>query len=354
MDTLSVGFDAEKIKYPNTGLNSFCYHLALALQEVAQKTENAGFKVFLPKVAKGYFNGKIIEHIYRLYEKRFLVVPNLKVWHQPFQSGKYFPKGNHSTLLTIHDLNYLYEKGGKHRSREEKIVQRNIDRSDRIVTISEFVKNDVLNNLDVNGKQIDVVYNGCCQYNGEVKRPADAPDRPFLFNVGTILPKKNIHVLPAILRNNDFLLYIAGNHSGYERVIMAYARKFGVEDRIHIVGPVTEAEKHWYLKNCSAFLFPSIAEGFGLPVIEAMNYGKPCFLSRHTCLPEIGSDKAYYFNYDFDPDLMLNEFESGMNDFMANGDAQKIKEHSSFFSWEKAAKSYWSIYNELGMITPPM
>lgn len=191
MDTLSVGFDAEKIKYPNTGLNSFCYHLALALQEEALKTRKACFKVFLPKVAKGYFNGRILEHIYRLYEKRFLVVPNLKVWHQPFQSGKYFPKGNHSTLLTIHDLNYLYEKGGKHRSREEKIVQRNIDRS----------------------------------------------------------------------------------------------------------------------------------------------------------------DKAYYFNYDFDPDLMLNEFESGMNDFMVNGNAQKIKEHSLFFSWEKAAKSYWSIYNELGMIT---
>ncbi len=347
MSNLLVGFDAEKIKHPNTGLNSFCYHLSLALQNEVAGHEDESFKVFLPPVVKNYFQGRIDEHIYRFYEKRLLWVYGLKVWHQPFQSGKFFPKGNHATLLTIHDLNYLYEKGGKHRAREEKIVQRNINRSDRIVAISEFTKNDILNNLDTQGKPIDVIYNGCCRYEGELIPPKDIPEKPFLFNVGTILSKKNIHVLPAILRGNDYLLYIAGNRSNYERVIELNARKYGVEDRVRIIGPVSEGEKHWYLKHCDAFMFPSIAEGFGLPVIEAMNYGKPCFLSRHTCLPEIGSDKAYYFNYDFDPDMMLQEFEAGMHDFACCNKQQEIIDYSMKFSWEKAAAAYWDIYRKL-------
>ena len=343
---LSVGFDAEKIKHPNTGLNTFCYQLALALQQEGETMDDADFKVYLPPIVKNYFGGNIKEHIYRFYDRRLLFLPG-RIWHQPFQGGKYFPRGVHSTLLTIHDLNYLYEKGGKYREREERIVQKRINRSDRIVAISEFTKNDILKNLDTQGKPIDVVYNGCSTYNGEIIPPKEIPDRPFLFNVGTILPKKNVHVLPAILRGNDYLLYIAGNHSNYEKEIWSKARKYGVENRIRIVGPVKEAEKHWYFKNCDAFLFPSIAEGFGLPVIEAMQYGKPCFLSRHTCLPEIGGDKAYYFNYEFDPDLMKQEFEEGMHHFTTQADRQTIIEHSQKYTWQKAAQAYWKIYREM-------
>jgi glycosyltransferase involved in cell wall biosynthesis len=343
---LSVGFDAEKIKHPNTGLNTFCFQLALALQQECETMDDADFKVYLPPIVKNYFGGNIKEHIYRFYDRRLLFLPG-RIWHQPFQGGKYFPRGVHSTLLTIHDLNYLYEKGGKYREREERIVQKRINRSDRIVAISEFTKNDILKNLDTQGKHIDVVYNGCSTYNGEIIPPKEIPDRPFLFNVGTILPKKNVHVLPAILRGNDYLLYIAGNHSNYEKEIWSKARKYGVENRIRIVGPVKEAEKHWYFKNCDAFLFPSIAEGFGLPVIEAMQYGKPCFLSRHTCLPEIGGDKAYYFNYEFDPDLMKQEFEEGMHHFTTQADRQTIIEHSQKYTWQKAAQAYWKIYREM-------
>ena len=57
-------------------------------------------------------------------------------------------------------------------------------------------------------------------------------------------------------------------------------------DRVIIAGPVSADDKNWYYANCEAFAFPSLAEGFGLPVIEAMNHGKPVFLSRLTALPE--------------------------------------------------------------------
>ena len=93
--------------------------------------------------------------------------------------------------------------------------------------------------------------------------------------------KKNFHVLPRILKGNDYRLVIAGNISSnsYCAEILEQAREWGVESRVTITGPVSEPVKQWYLQNCDAFVFPSIAEGFGLPVIEAMRYGKPIFTS---------------------------------------------------------------------------
>ena len=116
----------------------------------------------------------------------------------------------------------------------------------------------------------------------------------------------------ALLKDNDYELIIAGNISNYFERILEEARKWNVEDRVNIIGPISEGLKHWYLKNCLAFAFPSIAEGFGLPVVEAMYYGKPIFLSSYTSLPEVGGDLATYFNKEFDPEGMRLEFIEGM------------------------------------------
>ena len=157
--------------------------------------------------------------------------------------------------------------------------------------------------------------------------------------MATVLPKKNFHVLPCLLKGTDLELVIAGNKSDYVNVILEEARKYGVEERV----------KHWYLKNCKAFVFPSIAEGFGLPVLEAMAYGKPVFLSRHTCLPEIGGDYAYYFNMDFDRELMQVEFKRGLEDYYGDVSrkAEEIKEYANRFSWENTARLYLRIYEEM-------
>jgi glycosyltransferase involved in cell wall biosynthesis len=99
-----------------------------------------------------------------------------------------------------------------------------------------------------------------------------------------------------------------------EKEVMEAAKKFGVEDRVKLIGPATEEEKYWYYKNCEAFLFPSYAEGFGLPVIEAMYHGKPVFISDKTSLPEVGGDAAYYFR-NFEPEYMQEVFKEGMRDY---------------------------------------
>lgn len=69
------------------------------------------------------------------------------------------------------------------------------------------------------------------------------------------MPKKNFHVLPCLLQGNNFELIIAGNKSDYVNMILDEARKYGVEGRVKIVGPIAEGEKHWYMKHCKAFCF---------------------------------------------------------------------------------------------------
>jgi glycosyltransferase involved in cell wall biosynthesis len=180
-------------------------------------------------------------------------------------------------------------------------------------------------------------------------QPRFRPIRPFIFSLGTVLPKKNFHVLPGLLGggSNDYELVIAGIlDPDYEKIIRAEASRHGVQDRVHLVGPVSEEEKSWYFRNCRAFAFPSRAEGFGIPVVEAMYYGKPVFLSDQVSLPEIGGSEAYYFT-DFDPAAMREVFNRGMTDYQTQGRAEQIRQRALRFNWDQAARDYLGIYRKL-------
>ena len=88
-----------------------------------------------------------------------------------------------------------------------------------------------------------------------------------------------------------------------------------------------------------------MSEGFGLPVIEAMLMGKPVFLSKLTCLPEIGGPEAFYWD-NFEANNMREVFENGMTVYESDpGKAERIQQHAAQFSWEKAAKAYLDLYD---------
>ncbi len=341
-----IVFDCEKLKFPNTGLYHFCDSLGKALKEHIGR-ENIVY--FLHKTQDGHFGEDCNYIIYRSIYKYIFPACKVRtaVWHATQQFPKVMPKG-HRTLLTVHDLNFLYEEPRDTHAQWLKRLQANVDKAARIVTISQYTKTDLLKHIDVKGKPVDVIYNGCSVYTGKPEAPEYIPQKPFLFTIGTLLRKKNFHVLPALLTDNDYELVISGLRFDYETEIMEVAAELGVTDRVHITGPVSEAAKDWYMRHCSAFLFPSTAEGFGLPAIEAMMYGKPVFLSLYTSLPEIGGDKAFYFNKDFDFDGMRKEFSDGMNAYDSGRiPKEDIIARAKQFSWENAACQYAEIYRSL-------
>ena len=109
-------------------------------------------------------------------------------------------------------------------------------------------------------------------------------------------------------------------------------------------GEVSDGDRQWLYEHCEAFLFPSLAEGFGFPVLEAMQCGKPVFLSRATSLPEIGGDVACYFD-SFEALAMKQVFCDGMQRLRDDSTFRaRAIAHAAGFGWSAAAKRYADIY----------
>jgi glycosyltransferase involved in cell wall biosynthesis len=352
MPVQKIILDCERMKYLHTGLYHFCHQLGLALQAQVDPAKEA-LSFFVPeKEEKAFGNDASIIRQHSLQKFVLPSVKGYKVWHSTYQSSHYFPANKKIRIvLTIHDLNFLYDdnKQAFKKERELKNLQQKIDRADHVVAISNFTLSDVATHLDINKKKVSVIYNGCNFATvSTLQSPANIPSGQFLYSIGTIAEKKNFHVLPSLLVGNDRQLIISGivqSQVYYDRIIEE-AKKIGVADRVILTGPVTENDKQWYMQHCEAFVFPSLAEGFGLPVIEAMHFGKPVFLSTLTALPEIGGNYAYYFQ-NFEPAAMRKVLEDGLRSYKTIGDPAAIKAWAEHFNWSNAAKQYIEVYRSL-------
>lgn len=338
-------FEAERMKHPRTGIYEYCAQLGRALLRRLQADESLSF--YLPPDLNVDWGGAWRCVPQRQWH-RFHVPrqPGASIWHATYQETRYMPRWPVPRILTVHDLNFLYEpRSQRSLQRHRKRVLGNVHRADYIIAISKFVAADIERNLGVSGTPVEVIYNGCdVEYDDAFDEPRYRPGRPFCFTVGPTIPKKNFHVLPCILRGNDLELVIAGSmKDAYTERIREEAQRHNVTDRVKIIGSVSHQEKFWYFRHCDAFLFPSIAEGFGLPVIEAMHFGKPVFLSDRTSLPEVGGRFANYFR-SFDPDAMSAVFDQAMAAERDPGEVAAMVEHAASFNWHAAAGKYLELY----------
>ena len=345
---MKITLDCERMKYAHTGLFEYCHQLGRALK--ANKSIEDEISYYLnPKLQQHFDSDDKFVDQHSLQKFIFPRLKNTDLWHITYQRSSYIPRDRKiKRVLTIHDLNFLHE--GKSSIKVKSYLQKhqaNIDLADHIIAISAFTKDDVIKNLRIGDKPITVIYNGCGEETFQsFTNPAYTPLKPFLFALGTVNPKKNFHVLVPLLKSNDYELIIAGKtEPDYKDKIMEEAKKHQVAHRVKVVGPISDQEKYWYYENCEAFLFPSLAEGFGIPPLEAMRFGKPVFLSTTTSLPEIGGTLAYYFN-SFDPIDMQEVFQAGMNDYYETKPAEAIIAHAKQFNWETSAKAYWEVYRK--------
>ncbi|MEJ7557202.1 MAG: glycosyltransferase family 1 protein [Pedobacter sp.] len=345
---MRIALDCERMKYSHTGLFEYCRQLGTALKRLKGQTDELSFYLN-PSLQQHFETGDKFINQNSLQKFIFPRIDDIDIWHTTYQLSRYIPKSRKiKRVLTIHDLNFLHEEKSPAKvSKYLRKHQRNIDLCDHIVAISNFTKSEILQHLNVGTKPITVIYNGCAEPILSLStKPSYIPDKPFLFALGTVNPKKNFHVLIPLLENNDYELLLAGKPDPiYINKIMAEAQALGVADRIKVLGATSEDDKYWYYQHCTAFLFPSIAEGFGIPPIEAMRFGKPVFLSTATSLPEIGGTAAYYFS-SFNSEDMVSAFKKGMDDFNNNDRTEMIIEHASQFNWNKSALAYLQVYRE--------
>jgi glycosyltransferase involved in cell wall biosynthesis len=341
-----VTFDS--MKNPNSGYFSFGKGLGDAL--LKQNKDQFKLTFYLFKVTT-YFNGLVnILYLNRLHRFFFPAYDKFDVVHLTDQTCRLRPyRVNGKKIMTIHDINNAHLSFKPKHKVEKHIrkLRRYMSYCDRVVAISQFVADDVLRFIPEIRDKISVIYNGADKLIvHDDYQPKHIPSKPFLYTIGLLSVQKGFHLLPALLEGNDYELIIAGIETPHKQNIIAAAEKYGCLDRVTITGPISDGDKGWYYKNCSAFIFPSIAEGFGLPVIEAMHFGKPVFLSKFTSLPEIGGDAAYYFD-NFEPAHMQTVFADGMKDYNENDRAAYIIRQANKFSWDLAAQQYLDMYSEL-------
>jgi glycosyltransferase involved in cell wall biosynthesis len=338
-------------KNPFNGLYTYCYQLGLSFLKLPCKGIRLNY--YLPKEKFGLF-GPSVNYIDQRSSDKFYKfnTKEFDIWHSTTTVSWYKPFNRQTKFIfTIHDLNFLIEDkiNTERNTRVLKQIQQRVDRADHIIAISNFALRQAREYLQLHDKPITIVYPGCSFLNNipTSKPPAHLPGKPFLFSIGLLEPRKNFHVLMPLLKHLDMNLVIAGlDKHHYKDTIISEARRHGVMGKLHLTGPVSEGEKVWYYQHCQAFMFPSFAEGFGLPIVEAMYYGKPVFLSREASLPEIGGDAAYYFD-SFEPDAMLKNFTAGMQHFTEHQPIEKIKARAGLFSYDAAAQAFLNIYQTI-------
>lgn len=343
--------DMHRLKYnPFNGLYSVCINLGKALSKIP--VTGMELEYYLPKKDFGIFGAEAKYTAHHSIDKYYRFgTGKYDLWHVTTQLSWYRPFNKRTKVLyTLYDFSYLIEDAAntERNKRLLKQTQERIDRADYITGISQFAIDEAHKHLDLGNKPTKAIPLGCTvtTFPG-FDAPKYRPAKPFLFTIGLVQPRKNFHVLPPLLLGNDYELVIAGlNEFDYGKEVEEAAKKFGVADRVKLIGPATEEEKYWYYKNCEAFLFPSYAEGFGLPVIEAMYHGKPVFSSDRTSLPEVGGDAAYYFS-DFSPEAMQKVFADGMQDYITHRPIEKIKQQAARFSWDACAAEYIDVYKQM-------
>lgn len=185
--------------------------------------------------------------------------------------------------------------------------------------------------------------------------PKSAALRPgrFWLAVGTLEPRKNY---PTLLRAYAALLQevpdadplvIAGGQGWRMEYLQALIASLGLQQRVHLLGYVSDAELQWLYAHCKAFVYPSLFEGFGLPVLEAMSLGAAVITSRATSLPEVAGEAALLVDPHQAEELRDAMLQLHRNPALREDLKSRAFAQAARFSWEKTARQVLAVYERV-------
>ena len=214
-------------------------------------------------------------------------------------------------VLTVHDVNWVHERTLPRSTTLalKLIVGPAARRACALTSVSETAADDVARTLGVPRERVVVARNGA-------GRPPDVEpldprlgipeDARVVLNVGVVRPHKNqaalVRALPRL--PDDVRLVLAGAHEPYAQEVRALAAELSVAGRVHMPGYLADAELEWLWRRADVAAFPTLAEGFGLPVVEAMARGVPVACRDIPVLREVGGDVPEYFGEEPAPAIL--------------------------------------------------
>jgi len=322
---LNIGFDAKRLFNNTTGLGNYSRTLVSNLQKHFPQNS---YSLFSPKIKPNYFNRSFINNsslniiTAKTYFKNYwrsigiskaLITNNIQIYHGlsnelPLNIKKQTTKG----VLTVHDL--IFEKLPHTYPLLDRLIYRSklktsCKNADQIIAISQSTKQNIVDLYNIAPHKIEVVYQSCDEvfFNDENTLAAlqkfqqlNLP-KNYLLYVGSITPRKNLKTLLealAILKPaNQLPLVIVGKGKQYQQQMQQLSHKLKISHLLFWLDAVDSNQllKQLY-KNAAALIYPSIYEGFGLPVVEALLCQTPVITGNNSSLKEAGGPTAYYVN----------------------------------------------------------
>jgi glycosyltransferase involved in cell wall biosynthesis len=249
-------------------------------------------------------------------------------------------------VATFHDLFVMTGEYStpEFRARFARQARDAARRADVIIAVSAFTKSQVVSCLGVPEARVRVVHHGI----RELSFPA-APRQKIILNVGAIQSRKNISRLVEAFEAvaPEWRLVLAGAAGYGADGIMARIARSPARDRISLPGYVSLEELAAWYRRSMIFAFPSLDEGFGMPVLEAMAAGTPVLTSNRSALPEVAGDAALLVEPDNVDALAVALKELTGNEGLRQDLAQRGLSRARTFTWEKAVRQTWDVYQDL-------
>lgn len=356
MNPRRIGISLGNIGNLQDGLGEFALQIGQAIARVAPlwlERDQVAFDFHLLEQHEGLFGNAVgYLPVNRLQRWRHVRPDSYAVWHSLHQLNKTLPPvGTGVRVVTVHDLNYLYGRNAWSTWRHHRRTCALMRRTDVVVAISQYTAADVRRHLNWHGTT-EVILRGARRLVAGAQEPLPGwkaeDDRQFLFHLSRMSPSKNPGAIVELARCWPEMRFVMSGPQGADsRALRDSVELPNVEFHLGI----SDAQKAWAFAHCAGFLFPSWTEGFGLPPIEAMQFGAPVFLSRLTSLPEIGGEVADYFD-DFEPAAMKRVVELGLARHRTAGRADAIRAHAARYDADRAADAYLALYRRLLGLAP--
>ncbi|WP_350287505.1 glycosyltransferase family 1 protein [uncultured Croceitalea sp.] len=318
---MRIGYDAKRIFHNNTGLGNYGRDIVRILNTnpaiehfflFNTKKSNLEHKVILDKATivypKGWF-WKVFPSLWRLTGQwKQIISSNVDYYHGlsgeiPIQ----LKKNGIFKIVTIHDLIFLSHP--HYYNFFDRIIyklkfQYAVNSADHIIAISEQTKNDIVQFLNVDESKISVVYQGCnrvykqtytIKEKERTKEKFKLPDE-YILNVGTIQERKNALSLVKAIADTDYHLVLVGKEKAYAKKLHQYIAKNNLSNQVFFLKDVGAEELAIIYQNATVFCYPSICEGFGIPIIEALYSNLPVITTKGGCFPEAAGPDSVFIN----------------------------------------------------------
>ena len=314
---MRIGFDAKRAYNNKSGLGNYSRDVIRSLQNLYPKDEYVLFSpetetsLLEERYSKNVVSPSLSSKAGKSYWRSFsitkdIIDSNLDIYHGlsnelPFSIGK----SNVKKVVTIHDLIFL-EIPSLYPFIDRKIYFKKFAHAcqvaDKVIATSNQTKSDIIKHFGTNEKKIEVIYQSCneafkvkvAKEEARVVLEKYKIPENYILNVGTIERRKNaLNIVKALYYFNlDMTLILIGRKTSYYDEISSYIKEHNLQDRVKVLSNVSNEDLPAIYQNCRVFVYPSLYEGFGIPVIEAFYSGVPVITSNSGSPAEIAGDAA--------------------------------------------------------------